>query len=347
MSGQFNEEVPLPTRALFILKNSHDYSRHHHHHYSHRASGLKNSAIFVSDMLNDNGIPSKVVVVTDNNDIDREVARFKPTHVFVEALWVVPVKFDELKRLHPGVKWVVRIHSQIPFLAEEGVAVDWIREYIVRGVTVAPNSEEAVRDLLVVPGTFPGVIYLPNYYPVDGFREPKCFTGPNLNVGCLGAIRPFKNHLMQAIAAIGYADRHNLTLNFFVNTREEGGHWILGNLRTLFAPGPHKLKGMPWLEHAEFLAFLRDTIDLSMSVSFTETFSIVAADATASGVPIVASDQVPWASNNTHASPTNEDSIHRAIHRVLHAPHVTEANQLGLAGYSAVARKIWVEYLGQ
>ena len=48
--------------------------------------GLINSAQFVANFLNKNGVESHVITVIDNNDIDREVTKYKPTHVFIEAL---------------------------------------------------------------------------------------------------------------------------------------------------------------------------------------------------------------------------------------------------------------------
>ncbi|MCZ2208041.1 hypothetical protein, partial [Cylindrospermopsis raciborskii] len=70
----------MKKRVLFVLKRRHDYNEEH---YSHEGltTGLYNSATFVKDMLHHEGVSSKLVVVTDNNDIDREVAIFKPTHV--------------------------------------------------------------------------------------------------------------------------------------------------------------------------------------------------------------------------------------------------------------------------
>src|SRR5688500_11649943 len=107
-------------RILFILKardatNTYGYS-------CGLSTGLLNSATFVQDMLDSNGFTTKLVVVIDNNDIDREVTAFRPTHVIIEALWVVPSKFQILKKLHPSVKWIVRLHSEAPFLANEGIA---------------------------------------------------------------------------------------------------------------------------------------------------------------------------------------------------------------------------------
>src|SRR5205814_4697667 len=95
-----------------------------------RSSGLFNSAHFISDMLNDAlGYESKLVIVTDGNDIDREVANFNPAIVIIEALWVTPDKISELSKLHPDVQWLMRNHSALPFLALEGLAVEWMGEY--------------------------------------------------------------------------------------------------------------------------------------------------------------------------------------------------------------------------
>jgi hypothetical protein len=66
--------------------------------------GLLNSCRFLCNALHKMGVEAKLVEVLDNNSIDREVSQYKPTHVFIEALWVVPEKFDVLIPLHPHVK---------------------------------------------------------------------------------------------------------------------------------------------------------------------------------------------------------------------------------------------------
>jgi hypothetical protein len=73
-------------------------------------------------MLQKSGIESKLSVCTDNNDIDREVNLYKPTHVIIEALWVVPTKFAVLTKLHPKVQWILRLHSEMPCMAGAGGA---------------------------------------------------------------------------------------------------------------------------------------------------------------------------------------------------------------------------------
>ena len=109
-------------------------------------------------MLQDAGVEAALAEAIDNNCIDRLVTEYNPDVVIIEALWVVPEKFDVLKKLHPGVRWIVRLHSDIPFLAGEGIAVEWIYGYAARGVEVAFNSPRASEDF--------GALYLPNFYPL-------------------------------------------------------------------------------------------------------------------------------------------------------------------------------------
>lgn len=127
-------------RVQFILKMNETYS---FTHYCRRSSGLWNSVSFLTASLRRLGIHVEQVEVKDNNDIDREVTRFKPNIVIIEALWVVPEKFDVLKKLHPKVKWLIHMHSGLPFLALEGIAMQWLREYKKRGIGVIANSHDS------------------------------------------------------------------------------------------------------------------------------------------------------------------------------------------------------------
>ncbi len=115
-------------RVLFFVKRKEDYNAITDSHIG-LSTGLYNSCSFVVNMLNEAGIDAKIEVVIDNNDIDREVTKHQPTHVIIEALWVVPTKFSVLTKLHPGVQWIIRLHSEVPFIASEGIAMDWIAEY--------------------------------------------------------------------------------------------------------------------------------------------------------------------------------------------------------------------------
>ena len=85
--------------------------------------------------------------------------------MIIEALWVVPSKFEVLQKLHPNVKWIIRLHSEVPFLANEGIAMEWIFDYMkYDNVIISVNSKRMEREMnIILPKP---VLYLPNYYPV-------------------------------------------------------------------------------------------------------------------------------------------------------------------------------------
>ena len=344
----------------------------------HLASGLTISVDFVIQMLEEMGVQCKAVQVPDNNDIDREVHRYKPTHVIIEALWVVPEKFEVLHQLHPHVKWIVRIHSEIPFLSNEGIAIDWItRAAGYMDVVIAANSHNAKEDIHhILKSVYPGwtahemkkkVICLPNYYSLVAMEdlvaamnlapEPTCIRdlefwnddGVVLNAACFGSIRPLKNNLIQAVAAIRYAESEGATLHFHINgERVEGGSNVVRNLRALFLETKHVLVEHPWMDHNLFLRLL-SWMDVSLCVSFSETFCIVAGDSVAAGVPTVVSTQVAWASCFAMADPTKSHSIESAIRRAL-GPSLSSVgkflNRRSLRLYCRQARESWARYFG-
>jgi hypothetical protein len=338
-------------RVLFILKSRDNYSELTSCYALH-SSGLYNSARFVVDMLNKSGTDAKIVEVLDNNSIDREVSLYKPTHVIIEALWVVPEKFEILTKLHPTVKWIVRGHSEIPFIANESVAIDWIFKYLrIPNVRYATNSERSFIDFSGIVGEFDRckILYLPNFYPIGVEHYNSASSSRVLNVGCFGAIRPLKNNLIQAVAAIRYADEKGTFLKFHVNSgrAEQGGSSNLENLRKLFHHTRYTLVEHSWQEHEYFLDLL-SRMDVSLAVSFSETFNIVAADSVACGVPLVCSSEVHWASRFSYADPNSTRSISKAIGRVtnkLTKPWITSLNRKSLIDNVARARKDWLRAL--
>jgi glycosyltransferase involved in cell wall biosynthesis len=292
-------------------------------------------------MLRDAGVHAKLVEATDNNDIDGLVTEFRPDVVIIEALWVVPEKFDVLKQLHPGVRWIVRLHSDLPFLATEGIAMDWIFGYLGRGVTVAANDPEFARELYELADD--EILYLPNYYPLEKHRN---LAGDDkFRVGCFGAIRPLKNQLTQAVAAIRFADIHGLDLEFWVNgTRcEQGGQEILKNLRALFANTPYKLVETRWHNHEHFLEIV-SCMNVMLCVSFSETFCITAADAVNVGTPLVCSSEIPWASPASIAPTTDVRAIVEKIgHVTSFFGRLLARNRHNLKKYSERSKEIWLE----
>jgi hypothetical protein len=362
-------------RVLFILKTrptgpygSWNYSEDG----KPLASGLSVSATQMAYALDELGIQNKLVQVIDNNCIDREVTQYRPTHVIIEAFWVVPEKFDILRKLHPNVKWIVRNHSKSDFLSHEGGMVGWALDYVKKGITLACNSPEATQDfkaLAVSVGADPAhVVYLPNYYRVQrpsfspwmyvwkflrwiGINGTRPVAKDGVwNVGCFGAIRPLKNHLHQAMAAIKAAEHFGYKLKFHINAnRVEGkAEPILNSVRQLFARHPqHELVELGWMNHDEFTKLVA-TMDLVMQVSNSETFNIVAADAVAHHVPVLVSDEIPWLDGEYDANP---NSVIEMTVRLLHVwrgsgnSYLQRDQRTQLANYAATSKALWYHFL--
>lgn len=327
-------------RVLFIVKKQRfGYSG------GGPSSGLYNSAKFVVDMLNERlQVNAKLALATDNNDIDRFVAEFRPRVVIIEALWVEPEKFRILAKLHPHVRWVVRNHSAMPFLAHEGMALDWLFRYFgLHHVEVGCNHRKTCRDLQMLANELPGreVSYLPNYYPPELHRRHH-HIGCVLNIACFGAIRPLKNQLIQAVAAVEYAHVAGKPLHFHINTGriECDGEPILRNIRSLFRNLPgNRLIEHPWLERDDFIATVRK-MDLGLQCSFSETFNIVTADFVMNDVPVVVSKEISWVDQDFWADNTNSLDIATKIdfaiggqHRHRSVDRLRERDQLSIIAW--------------
>jgi glycosyltransferase involved in cell wall biosynthesis len=262
------------------------------------STGLCESVAYLVRMLTARHVAASAVFVVDNNDIDRVVTQVRPTVVVIEALWVVPQKFEVLRKRHPGVTWIVRLHSELPFLSGEGVALEWLHEYMQHpGVLVGCNSDRLADDLRqILPQD--RVLYLPNHYPLPQDMVPKPVRPKvgRIQIASFGAIRPLKNQLAQAVAALEFGHQVGNAIDFHINALrvEGGGEPVLRNLRSLFAgSGMHRLIEHPWLSSSNFTALVR-SMDMGMQVSLSETFNLVTADFVGQGVPVVGSEEIRW-----------------------------------------------------
>jgi hypothetical protein len=344
-------------KPLFIVKERFVYGTRTNSY------GLLNSCKFISNKLSSEGIDSKTVQVVDNNRIDYEVSTFNPTHCFIEALWVVPSKFQELASLHPNVKWIVRLHSMIPFISTEGMAFEWLNEYETLkksgiDISISANNKKLFDDLKNI---YTGVSYTPNMYYDLGEKSYESFSFEEpgaINVGCFGALRPLKNTVKQALLAMKFSDSIGKKLKFHVNVSEhehvQAGP-IIKNLRNLFASSTHVLVEHPWYEHKDFLNVVK-SMDLGMQISFSETFNITAADFVHCGVPIVVSNEIDFVHSSCKSDVHDDNKIMQAITNAFYNQvlggrtlsidqKITEMNKNLLSQHNAAAIKSWKKYL--
>lgn len=338
--------------------------------------GLLNSAKFVANALNAEGIEAKVVTVNDNNGIDKEVADFEPTHCMIEAIWVVPEKFEVLCKLHPKVTFVVRTHSKVPFIAMEGIAIEWLKKYNelskkFKNLVISANSEEfnnSLTEAMEFKSVFLPNIYMPLKEQCGGYSsgeyeydnqpsrgvlswllgDNKPTTEKAVHVGCFGAIRPLKNHLNQAMAAIIFAKKMGRRLFFHINGNrlEQRGDTVLKNLKALFEGTKHVLVEHAWMPHNEFVELVK-SMDIGTQVSFSETFNIVVADFVANDVPIVVSKDVDWMPDEFIADPNSAEDMAKTMRKLWRGKAYDLQNSAyrALARHNAKATKVWLEYL--
>lgn len=338
----------MSLEILFILKqNAIDYLDQEVTIPKVRSSGLLNSATFVSDALREYGITTELEIAIDGNCIDKFVSWYRPKIVILEALWVTPDKVAELSKLHPKVQWIVRLHSEVPFLAMEGIAFEWVREYVkIPRVTIASNSPRCKEELETLLKT--KLILLPNYYPMDGIfcTVPSHHQHrESLNVGCFGAIRPFKNQVLQAIAAIAYGDKVGKSVRFHINSSrvENGGQPVLKSIRAMFKDSGHTLVEHEWHSHEQFLGAI-SALDVLLQVSFTETFNIVSADAISKGIPVVTSEEIYWSNPMCQADPTSLKDIEAKMNTALSMPRLNVwLNRIGIIRSNKWAMDNWVK----
>ena len=335
------------TKILFILKRRENYDPVKHSHNSMKCC-LYNSISFVNEMLISSGIESNVEIANDNNCIDRMVTKYKPTHVIIEALWVVPEKFKILKALHPNVTWIIRLHSATPFLSvESSVSVKWIVEYCdIDNVFVAVNDPRLYKELIIF-NIQEKIIYLPNSYTL--FTTTKTLSlkvKDTLDISCFGSIRPFKNHMTQTLAAIEFCKRINKKLRFHINSErnELNGASVYLNIKKLFEyldTEKFQLIEHPWANREDFLKTC-ENIDIGMQVSFTETFNIVSADVISKSIPIIGSTEIPWLLKEYTADPVDIENIIDKLMKVIEDPEKNIKDNIdSLRDYITITSAIW------
>jgi hypothetical protein len=314
--------------------------------------GLVNSSRMMAEILNINDIDSKVVTVIDSNGIDKQVHDYNPTHVVINAIWTPPEKIKVLCKKYPGTSWNIRIHSKPPFLAMEGIASEWIADYVhvQKGFNNLWLSANSYETFLLLSEVFKSQsLMLPNTYvkpgnPIKPLHNPVIIDGM-FNVACFGAIRPLKNQYAQAVAAIMFANKNHLKLAFHINSGrdEQGGDQVMKNLVQLFDACPrHKLVIHPWYTQDVLVHNVLPQMDLGMQISLTETFDIVAADMVAAGIPMVGSPDVYWMEEKFRADPNNLNDMVEKIELVKgKGKRGVKINKDGLDKTNDEAVSIW------
>jgi glycosyltransferase involved in cell wall biosynthesis len=307
--------------------------------------GLGIAAQANAEYLNAHGEHAVVFPVRHNIDIVNSINQYNSehaeplTHVVISAPWLSCRDMAALVEHFKMIQFAIVSHSNVGFLQADPSGIALLRDYIelsykYDNLTVGGNSERFTKWLSEAYDTF--TVLLPNMYPIPAFVPHKSL-GDVIRIGSFGAIRPLKNQLTAAAAAIIIGERLEKPIEFHLSAgREEGGgNIVLSAIQqmvkdvlgfTLVLDG-----WSPWSDFNETVA----NMDLLIHPSYTESFNIVSADGISQGVPVVGSTAINWLPKDWQAD--SDDAVEiaergiqllgKGVHQGIEA--LTEHNHFG------------------
>lgn len=268
--------------------------------------GLGVAALANSEYLREHGIESTVFPVRHNIDIVRSIKEYADetkhslTHAIISAPWLSTRDMAEIVKFFPLIQFVVVSHSNVGFLQADPQGIKLLRDYIELSrkhdnLSVGGNSEKFTQWLTEAYDEF--AVLLPNMYPTScGLDFTNHREWDVIRIGSFGAIRPLKNQLTAAAAAIIISKRFNAKVRFHLSAgREEGGgNTVLNAIRQMVEDVPNfELVLDGWRGWIEFKKLVSE-MNLLIHPSYTESFNIVSADGVSQGVPVVGSEAIYW-----------------------------------------------------
>jgi hypothetical protein len=317
--------------------------------------GLINSATYVANFLDNNFYNCRISTVIDANHIDKEIHSFKPDVVIIEALWVPGGKLKELMELkrYKHIHWIIRVHSDMGFLASETMGIKNINDYIdlyKHNLTIAVNSYQFHNYLSTALNY--KIDYLPNIVDVHKKENNEHAERDVINIGCLGALRLLKNQCFQALCSIKAAQILGKQLNFHI-TKDSGEHKkdnpVLKNLAELFKNTNHKLVVHDWMPNDKFQELIQK-MDIGIQLSYTESFNIVCAEFINNHRLIVASDSVSWLPDALKTSDVDYDMATEKIISIYHHRHdpiLKFSARNHLRQFNLESEQMWLNFLNR
>jgi len=321
--------------------------------------GLGVSAAYTAKTLRQHGLWAEVWPTQNPKSLLERLRRthatadqggeVRPTHVVLAAPWLATNDVAVMAAEFPEVAFVVVSHSSVGFLAADAHAIRLLREtadlqLASHNVFVGGNSAKFTDWATEAWGVH--AVYLPNLYNLaETFpHHDRRWQGGALRLGLFGANRPLKNFLSGAAAAVELARRLHVSIELLLSSgRNEGGNFrALGEMTENIAN--LRVVQTGWLPWPAFRRLLR-TVDLVLQVSYTETFNVVAADAVAEGVPVVASDAIDWVPRWWQAKADEPLDVARVAERLLRDPNAPRHGRDALDAYVRRGVVAWWRFL--
>lgn len=321
--------------------------------------GLGVAALANSEQLNSHGENATVFPVRHNIDIMQSILNYQTeqkqplTHVIISAPWISTRDIAALVGHFNTIQWLVVSHSNVGFLQADPSGIRLLRDYIELAAkfdnfSVGGNSPRFVNWLSEAYNTH--AVLLPNMYPTSMFNSRiihniKQWLSGTIKIGSFGAIRPLKNQLTAAAAAIIISERLKAPVEFHVSAgREEGGgNVVLSAIEQMLSDMPNiTLVKDGWRGWHEFRE-LTSEMDLLIHPSYTESFNIVTADGIAHGVPAVVSPAIYWLPDNWKAD--NDDAIEIAEVGINLLKKGADEGIQALNNHNTQSLELWKKFL--
>lgn len=317
--------------------------------------GLCVAALTNARVLSQHGIHTAVFPVKHNVDLVNAIYEYNDehehplTHVIISAPWMSKMDMVSLIEGFPNINFVIESHSNVGFLQADPQGVALLRETlklseIYPNIKVGGNSHKFVDWMKLVYGD--DVVYLPNLYPICSDRlEPRHKAGP-LRIGLFGAIRPLKNFMTAAAAALAIHAEMRVPVELHMSASGEGNG---GDVKRAIdqmvkdVPG-FKLITHVWRPWQEFIKVVAE-MDLLLQPSYTESFNMITADGISVGVPSVVSEAITWAPDYWKADSDTALDIAAVGIDLLVRPDVIDDGVEALRRQNRMGVENWKKYL--
>lgn len=317
--------------------------------------GLHVAGFTTAKALRAHGVDVSVFPVRHNVDLVHAIDSYNETHdeplthVVISAPWLSTFDLKTVIENWPNIKFVILSHSNVGFLQADPGGVALLRSYVElaswhSNLQVGGNSRRFAEWLGYAYDS--ETIWLPNVYPFEPC-EMKKWNGGVIKIGAFGAVRPEKNFMTAAAAAVAVRKHFGVPLEFHMSGGGEGDHGLT-------APAIEQmcadLDGVTLIRHAweswdKFIEIVGG-MDLLFQLSYTESFNMVTADGISRGVPSVVSSAIAWAPECWKA---DADDVMQAARVGIHLLTSERSRRTGfdaLHQHNKTAVAEWLKWLG-
>lgn len=287
--------------------------------------GLNVAGYTTAAVLCEHGVETDVFPVRNNVDVVHAIDRYNETHaeslthVVISAPWLSVYDLRHLVEHFKQIEFAVLCHSNVGFLQADPQGVLLLRRYqelaeSVPNLKIGGNCAPFVAWFEAAYGK--RTVLLPNLYPIPKRLQHRSWRGSGpLKIGAFGAVRPYKNFMTAAAAAIVIQRALGLPTEFHMSTGGECG--TVDAIEQMYSG----LDGMrlvkhPWQTWDGFIRIVAE-MDLLLQPSYTESFNLITADGISVGVPSVVSSSIRWAPDEWKADSDDAADVARVGLKLL------------------------------